>query len=83
MCSLSRYVVVGGLTGVAAATLSGSDHVGALVAAGAVGLTALALRRWPALAGSCALPADSSAAPVDEGVAEPVAGRDPEVATRA
>ena len=57
MCSLSRYVVVGGFTGVAAATLSGSDLVGALVAAVAVALTAVALRRWPALAGSCARPA--------------------------
>ncbi len=57
MCSLSRYVVVGGFTGVAAATLSVSDLVGALVAAVAVALTAVALRRWPALAGSCALPA--------------------------
>ena len=57
MCSLSRYVIVGGFTGLAAATLSGSDLIGALVAAVAVALTALALRRWPALAGTCALPA--------------------------
>lgn len=61
MCSLSRYVVVGGFTGMAAATLSGSDLVGVLVAAVAVGLTALAMRRWPSLAGSCALPAATAA----------------------
>ncbi len=57
MCSLSRYVVIGGFTGMAAATMSGSDLVGWLAAAVAVALTALAMRRWPGLSGTCALPA--------------------------
>ncbi|HMQ26503.1 MAG TPA: hypothetical protein PKA98_10990 [Acidimicrobiales bacterium] len=57
MCSLSRYVVIGGFTGMAAATMTGSDLVGWLAAAVAVGLTALAMRRWPSLSGTCALPA--------------------------
>lgn len=86
MCSLSRYVVVGGFTGMAAATLSGSDLVGLLGAVVAVGLTALALRRWPALAGSCALPAtafDADAHADEASDAVPVTAREPEVPTRA
>ena len=86
MCSLSRYVVIGGFTGMAAATLSGNDLVGWLAAAVAVGVTALAMRRWPASSGSCALPAAPADA-VDAGGTEPVverAGeRDAEVPTRA
>ena len=57
MCALSRYVVIGAFTAMAAATVSGSDLVGGLVAAVAVALTALAMRLRPGLAGSCALPA--------------------------
>lgn len=86
MCSLSRYVVIGGFTGMAAATVSGSDLVGWLAAAVAVGVTALAIRRWPAMAGTCALPS-ASADEVDAGTAEPVVERvverDAEVPTRA
>ena len=89
MCSLSRYVVIGGFTGLAAATLSGSDLVGALVAAAAVGLTALALRQWPGLAGGCALPAasidetDTERATASAVVSRPAGERAPRVPTGA
>ncbi|MCB9371876.1 MAG: hypothetical protein H6518_03740 [Microthrixaceae bacterium] len=56
MCSLSRYVVIGGFTAMAAATAAGSDVVGLLAGAVAVALTMAATRRWPGLGGSCALP---------------------------
>lgn len=61
MCSLSRYVVIGGFTGMAAATLTGSDLVGWLAATVAVALTALAMRRWPSLSGACTVPAPPAA----------------------
>ena len=57
MCSLSKYVVIGGFTAMAAATAAGSDVVGLLAGAVAVALTAAASRRWPAtFGGSCAVP---------------------------
>lgn len=57
MCSLSRYVVIGGFTGMAAATVSGSDLAGWLVAMVAVGLTVAVGRAFPARFGptQCAL----------------------------
>ncbi len=70
MCSLSRYVVIGGFTAMAVATATGSDLVGGLAAVLAIALTVLAGRRWPQRLGgtSCALPAppaahDEAAAP--------------------
>lgn len=57
MCSLSKYVVIGGFTAMAAATVAGSDLIGLLAGAVAIALTAAAGRRWPAtFGGSCALP---------------------------
>lgn len=57
MCSLSKYVVIGGFTAMAAATAAGSDLVGLLAGGVAVALIAAASRRWPTtFGGSCALP---------------------------
>lgn len=63
MCSLTKYVVIGGFTAMAAATAAGSDLVGLLAGAAAVGLTMAAGRRWPDRfgGGSCALPDASTA----------------------
>lgn len=55
MCSLSRYVVIGGFTAMAAATAAGSDVVGLLAGAVAVALT-MAAAPLAGLGGSCALP---------------------------
>jgi len=57
MCSLSRYVVIGGFTGMAAATASGSDLVGWLAAVVAVGITVAVGRAFPTRFGptQCAL----------------------------
>ena len=73
MCSLSKYVVIGGFTAMAAATAAGSDLVGLLAGAVAVALTAAASRRWPAtFGGSCALPeAPEASQPVHSGEAVP------------
>lgn len=72
MCSLSKYVVIGGFTAMAAATVAGSDLMGLLAGAVAIALTAAATRRWPAtFGGSCALPeaaAASQPAQSDEAV---------------
>jgi hypothetical protein len=64
MCSLTKYVFIGGLTAVAAATATGSDLTGWIAGALAVGLTAAAGRLWPASSGggSCTLPAPPPAA---------------------
>ena len=43
MCSLSRYLLVGGLSGMAVATVSGSELVGWSAAAVVVGLGTVAL----------------------------------------
>ncbi len=81
MCSLSRYVVIGGFSGVAAATMTGSDLVGWIVAAVAVGMTALAMRRWPGLSGACTVPAPPAA--TDAPHADDVPRDDAEVRSRA
>ncbi len=74
MCSLSKYVVIGGFTAMAAATVAGSDLIGPLAGAVAIALTAAASRRWPATFGdSCALPeAPEATQPVhsDEAVSQ-------------
>ncbi len=64
MCSLSRYLLVGGLSGMAVATVSGSELVGWLAAAVVVGLMLAARRLFPTrLAPSaCALSVDKSSA---------------------
>ena len=64
MCSLSRYLLVGGLSGMAVATVSGSELVGWLAAAVVVGLMLAARRLFPTrLAPSaCALSVDTSSA---------------------
>lgn len=66
MCSLTKYVVIGGFTAMAAATAVGSDLVGLFAGAVAVGLTVAAGRRWPARfgGGACALP-EVQASPVE------------------
>ncbi len=48
MCSLSRHLLVGGLSGMAAATLSGSELIGWVAAAVVVGLMLAARRLFPA-----------------------------------
>ena len=66
MCSLTKYVVIGGFTAMAVATAAGSDLVGLFAGAVAVGLTVAAGRRWPERfgGGACALP-EGSATPVE------------------
>ncbi len=58
MCSLSRYLVVGGFAGIAASSLTRSDLVGVLAAAVAVLVVLAAERVVPSRLGrsSCALP---------------------------
>jgi len=58
MCSISRYLLVGGSAGVAASSLAGSDLVGLLAAALAVLVVLAAERVIPSQLGrgSCALP---------------------------
>ncbi len=58
MCSLSRYIVVGGVVGVAASSLAGSDLAGLLAAALAVLVLLATERLVPSHLGrgSCARP---------------------------
>lgn len=68
MCSLSRYLLVGGLSGMAVATLSGSELVGWLAAAVVIGLAVAAGRLFPARFGrsTCPLPARDEPASTTE-----------------
>jgi hypothetical protein len=71
MCSLSRFIVVATLVGVAASSLTGSDAVGWLAAGAAAGLLWTAERLIPQFRGrSCPVPA--SPAPATRPATEPV-----------
>lgn len=71
MCSLSRYLLVGGLSGMAVATVSGSELVGWLAAAGVVGLMLAAQRLFPTrhAPSACALSVDTASAPTSSACA--------------
>lgn len=58
MCSISRYLLVGGFAGIAASSLAGSDLIGLLAAVLAVLVVLAAERVVPSRLGpsSCALP---------------------------
>lgn len=64
MCSMSRYLLVGGVLGVLVSTLTGSTGAGWLAAAVGVVALLVAERRYPGRfgGGSCALPASTDAA---------------------
>lgn len=91
MCSMSRYLLVGGVLGVVVSTLTGSTVAGWLAAAVGVVALLVAERRYPGrFGGSCALPGSTDASaggrvdtttPADAPAGEPPAPSDasPEV----
>ena len=62
VCSSARYVMIAGLAGLAATSISGSDAVGWIAAGVVAGLLLLATRLFPARfgGGSCAVPTQRS-----------------------
>lgn len=62
VCSSARYVMIAGLAGLAASSISGSDAVGWIAAGVVAGLLLLAARLFPAQfgGGSCAVPTQRS-----------------------